>query len=67
MSTKNDAPDAPATVYRQPVVHKDEEGIRLGEDMRSRRRRILGQLYMTKGQTRQTASPGLAGVQQTLG
>lgn len=45
----------------------ESEGVRSGAASRIKRRRTIGQIYLTKGQPRQTASSALGGEAPTLG
>lgn len=57
-------PKVPKPPAAETPVSKGEEGIRSGENLKTDKRRALGQVYLTQGQSRQ---PGLGGTKQTLG
>ena len=49
-------PDVPKPPTPEAPVEKGDEGIRRGEMQRQSKRRALGQIYMTRGQSRGTGS-----------
>ena len=59
-----EGPDVPDPVTPDAPVEAGAEGIRSGEMMRQSKRRSLGQLHMTKGQSK---TQPLASSGQTLG
>jgi hypothetical protein len=59
-------PEVPDPVTPDAPVEAGKEGIRAGEMMRQSKRRTVGQLYMTRGQTRASTQP-LSESGQTLG
>jgi hypothetical protein len=59
-------PEVPDPVKPDAEVEAGTEGIRTGEMMRESKRRTVGQLYMTRGQSRTSKQP-LSESGQTLG